>query len=340
LRRRETINGVDLIRVSAPGKKNRATGTLPSMFGYVASGALYTLFHIRALRETDIINTHFAVPTGPLGAFVRRVLAAPNILTIIGGDIYDPTKRLSPHRSRILRWVNRFVIDDADRVIAISADTRRRAQRYYRVRNRIRVINYGFEPPEGRTSAVTIDPDRNRYRLVAVGRLVQRKGFEYLIEALARLPASIELILIGDGPTEPDLRATAAKYAVSDRVVFTGYLTRELIHEHLRQADCFVLSSLHEGLGIVVQEAMYAGLPIVATNVGGQMDLLEERRNALLVRPRDANALSRAILRIYEDRQLADSLRRNNRADIEEYLMDNNSEEYLRLFDDVVVAAP
>jgi glycosyltransferase involved in cell wall biosynthesis len=330
---RETVNGVDVIRVLTFGKTNRATGTLLSMLCYVGFGIMYVLGHVRALRRYDVINTHFAIPTGPLGLLAAKVLSKPNVLTIIGGDIYDPTKRLSPHKSAFLRKVNRIVINSAERVIAISSDTRSRALEYYDVNREIHVVNYGFKRPSVEQSHdVNIKADADPYCLVAVGRLVARKGYEYLIRAMSPLPKGIVLLIIGDGPLEKPLRALAEELGVGQRIRFMGYQPRESIHIYLLQADCFVLSSLHEGLGIVVQEAMYAGLPIVATDNGGQVDLLKAETNAILVAPKDTESLANAIMRVYEDNGLAERMRQNNKRDIARYYIEESCELYIRHF--------
>jgi glycosyltransferase involved in cell wall biosynthesis len=334
LARRERVNGVDVVRVPTWGKKDRATSTGLSMAAYLLTGALHLLRHRATYRRIDILNTHFAVPTGPLGWLAGKLLRRPNVLTIIGGDIYDPTKSTSPHRHLILRKLNSFLMNAADRVIAISSDTRGRAERHYRVRRPIAVVNYAFLPPEGGVSVPPLAPDR--YHLISVGRLIERKGFPYLIRALPLLPPDVHLLLLGDGPLDAELRRLAAELGVADRITFLGYRSTEEIHGWLRRADCYVLSSLHEGLGIVVQEAMYAGLPVVATDEGGQVDLIRTGRNGLLVKPGSAEQLAGAIDQLYRDRELGRTMGRNNRMDIEQYLAGPNSELYVTAFRELI----
>ncbi len=115
LSRREKINGVDIVRVRAMGRPNRSTASLLSMLWYNLAGLLHVLRHRRDLRGFEIINTHFSISSGPLGHIARRLLGIPNVLTIIGGDIYDPSKPLSPHRHALLRLLNRFIIQRSDR---------------------------------------------------------------------------------------------------------------------------------------------------------------------------------------------------------------------------------
>lgn len=334
---RERVGGVNVVRVATLGKKDRATSTAVSMLTYLISGFIHLVLNRGDYAGIQVVNTHFSLPTGPLGWAAARLLSVPQLLTIIGGDIYDPSKGSSPHRHASLRLANRLLMRTADEVVAISSDTRDRARDYYGVERQIRVINYGFDPPDPDDVEDACLPDDGRkFRLIAVGRLVPRKGFRHLIRALADLPEDVELLLVGDGPEEDNLRREARVAGVSDRVIFLGYQSRERIYGLLRAADCYVLSSLHEGLGIVVQEAMWAGLPIVATDNGGQVDLVEDGRNGLLVPVADPSALADAIANLRCDPETASRVSETNRQEIQGYDMGRNSEEYLSLFRELI----
>jgi glycosyltransferase involved in cell wall biosynthesis len=332
----QTVNGVMVKRMLTIGRKDRATSSFVSMFCYNVTGLLHILLHRRKLKAFDVINTHFSIPTGPMAWAASKFLGLPNVLTIIGGDIYDPSKKSSPHRSPFFRLINHWIINAADRVIAISSDTKKRAEQYYRVHRPIDVINYGFKPAEGAPGDV---PDFSfvpeKFYLIAVGRLVERKGFDVLIRAMKHLPGEVDLLLVGDGPLETALRAIATEMGVAQRIHMLGYRKRENIYQLLRRSHCFVLSSMHEGLGIVVQEAMDAGLPVVSTDNGGQVDLIKQGRNGLLVKTGDDKALAEAIQSVYRDRNLAETMRHNNLADIRPLYIENNSKLYLEVFREV-----
>ncbi|MCC6682541.1 MAG: glycosyltransferase family 4 protein [Phycisphaeraceae bacterium] len=337
----ENLRGVEVIRVSCFGRKQRATATFLTMGIFVLSAMLYGLFHRSKLKQrADVINTHFSIPTGPAAHFIARWLGVPNVLTIIGGDIYDPSKKSSPHRSAPLRAVNRWVIGKADHVVAISSDTKKRAIEHYQITRDIQVINYGFRPtpppppevlPEG--AATITKPNDGIFRLISVGRLVKRKGFNHLVRAMKKLPRDVQLSIVGDGPLDAELKQLAAQEHVADRVHLLGYQSRESIYRLLRQSDCYVLSSLHEGLGIVVQEAMEAGLPVVATDNGGQVDLIHEPRNGLLVPIENADRIAEAVMKIRDNPALAADMGRHNQQDIAELHIDHNCKLYLDAFE-------
>lgn len=332
---RETVGGVDVVRVSALGRRDRATSTFLAMFWYLATGALQLVRERRDYAQFEVINTHFSIPTGPLGWFASRLLGIPDVLTIIGGDIYDPSKRSSPHNSALMRRLNHWLIESAARVIAISTDTKTRAELYHGVTRDVRVINYGFKPcpPSAGDNGAEERPARGAYQLISVGRLVSRKGFDHLVRAMKELPEDVGLWIVGDGPLAAELEELARSEGVEKRVSLLGYRTREQIHALLREADCYVLSSLHEGLGIVVQEAMEAGLPVVATDNGGQVDLIHPDRNGLLVPVADPSALAAAVSELSSDPERGRSMGRNNQQDIDELHIDRNCTLYIDEFE-------
>lgn len=337
---RACVNGVDVVRIRTFGRRDRATSTLASMLSYNIFGLLHTVRHLKQLRRHDVINTHFSIPSGPLAHCAAILMRRPNVLTIIGGDIYDPTKRSSPHRNWLLRHLNRIIINKADRVVAISSDTQQRAETHYGITRPIDVINYGYQRSTFDESPDNLDGvTAGKFHLLSVGRLVRRKGFDHLIRAMRDLPEDVVLLLVGDGPLSGALARLAESIGVRTRVHMLGYLSPTAIRHYLQKADCFVLSSLHEGLGIVVQEAMEAGLPVVATNNGGQVDLISSPRNGILVPPADSKALAAGVRTLYDDRDLAAEMGRNNLADIDHYDIKSNCTRYLDVFDEVTAGS-
>jgi L-malate glycosyltransferase len=137
--------------------------------------------------------------------------------------------------------------------------------------------------------------------------------------------------LIGDGPLEKDLKGLTKKLKVNSRVHFLGFVSEEKKFQYLDNSDLYVLSSLHEGFGIVLQEAMQVGLPIVATNNGGQVDILENEVNALIIRQRSSDLLCKAILKVFNDNGLQKKLAKNNKGKVNEFELGKIAREYVSL---------
>jgi glycosyltransferase involved in cell wall biosynthesis len=153
-------------------------------------------------------------------------------------------------------------------------------------------------------------------RLLFVGRLAAVKGLAVLIDALAHLRAKhaeLELTIVGDGPERAALEARVRSAGVADHVRFTGYRSQAEVREHLERSDLFVLPSFAEGVPVVLMEAMAAGVPVVATNVAGVSELVEDGVNGILVRPGDAEVLARRIALLLDDPNLRARLGRAGR---------------------------
>lgn len=156
-------------------------------------------------------------------------------------------------------------------------------------------------------------PAGGRRRLVTVGRLVVLKNVEGIIEVLPGLP-DLELVIIGDGPERACLEARARALGCNHRVIFAGTLPAAEVSVRLQEADVFVLNSLHEGLPHVVLEAFAAGLPVVATAVGGTPELVQDGESGLLVPPGAVARLREAIRTVLDDAALRERLVREGRA--------------------------
>jgi len=347
LRQREVVDGVRVHRVPVLGRRRRQTASLLSMLCYPASGLMRALALCRR-RGYDVVNTHFAIPTGPLGAAVSALSGVPNVVSVHGGDVYDPTKRLSPHRFRPTGFVVRQVLRGAALIVAQSSDTAGRVVEYYGrdLAAKVRIVPLPFESPaepvtQGRTELRReLGLDASTTYLISVGRLVRRKAYDRLIEALAFLPADVALVLVGDGPLRDELAALARERGLAERVRMAGYVGEWDKYRYLAAADLFVLSSHHEGFGIALQEAMHAGLPIVATSCGGQTDLLEQGVNALLIESNEPPAIADAVRRLLASADVLRSMARNNRRKVKGYAPPAIAERYLDLFRRVVSGRP
>jgi glycosyltransferase involved in cell wall biosynthesis len=173
--------------------------------------------------------------------------------------------------------------------------------------SRVRLIPNAVEPRDA-SSGAFVGPD-TRFRLITIGRLVSWKNVDHTMKVLSLLGSQVGLVVVGDGPEARPLMALARRLEIEDRVCFTGRVPPEHAFRLLRASDVLVLNSTYEGLPHVVIEAMWAGVPVVATNVGGTPELIEHGATGLLVPPADDRALRRAIQRL-----LADSVRRRTMA--------------------------
>lgn len=330
----ENVNGINVYRTKIIFRKSRDAATFISMLSFLVTGFFKGISLARKNRY-DVINTHFAVPSGPLGYILSKIFRIPNVLSLHGGDIYDPSKKLSPHESFIFSRVVRFILNSADRVVAQSSNTRDNAVKYYNPRNEIDIIPLAFHPPvKPRVSRKTLGIDDGDFCLITIGRLIKRKSIDTMLHALAGIKNSrIKLFIVGDGPEKDYLQGIVDEKGLGSRVRFLGYLDDADKYRYLGVSDLFILTSLHEGFGIVFMEAMHMGLPIIATNHGGQTDFLKQDENAILIDVGDVNGCRDAILRFSRDKILYRKCSAGNKRKIREFYAENVASEYIRIFE-------
>ena len=144
----------------------------------------------------------------------------------------------------------------------------------------------------------------------------KKKGIDVLLRAFALVrdrDPELRLVLAGDGPLRSGLEEIAASLKIADKVDFLGQQGRTQVANLLHACEVFVLPSRSEPFGIVLVEAMACKKPIVATTAGGIPEIIENRRNGILVRPNDDNALAEALVTGLEDSDLRHQLRLRSR---------------------------
>ena len=228
---------------------------------------------VRAGRAFDahLVHVHtFAAQA--LGARAARALGVPLVRTEHSTRVYDdpscwPFAAYSLHRAAAVVAISEH----------LAAVVRRRAPY---VRARLAVIPNGID--EARFASVpppAPSPASDPLRLVAVGRLDRRKGFDLAIRAVRAAP-EVTLDIVGDGAERSALEALVAREGVGDRVTFTGWLADP--SPALARADAALCSSRSEGLGLAFLEAMATARPVVAVPVGGVVEFVEDGRTGLL----------------------------------------------------------
>jgi colanic acid/amylovoran biosynthesis glycosyltransferase len=170
--------------------------------------------------------------------------------------------------------------------------------------SKLRVVHCGIDPD---AFAAQRDRATGELKLLSVARLTQSKGHAVLLQSLrelARRGVDVNLTIVGDGPKRSSLEQLARELDVGSRVRFEGAVGREGVHSYYRQADAFCLPSFAEGVPVVLMEAMAMELPVVATDVMGVRELVDDGANGLLVRPGRADLLADAIARLAGDADL------------------------------------
>lgn len=332
--------GVRIIRVPVLFRKEQAAANIPSMLAYLPMG-VKTGWRMLRRERFDVINTHFVLPTGPVGDALARLGHIPHVLSVHGGDLYDPSKWTSPHRHALLRrWV-KYLLRRADGVVAQSRNTQDNVHQYYDPMVTVERIPLGIKRPvlrEGsRRTYGFADKD---ILLVTLGRLVARKATDQLISLMKSLDAtSARLLVVGTGPQEQLLRAKANELTVGARVHFLGHVDESEKFKLLQMSDIFVSASQHEGFGLVFLEAMACGLPVVCYDHGGQTDFLSDGKTGCVVSLNDLKSFTDQCLALARNGDLRRKMGQENRQRVEEFYIDRCAEHYERLFDRLIAAS-
>ena len=285
----------------------------------------------RLVREQriDLIHAHWLLPNGYIASRVSRATGVPYASTLHGSDIFM-AERAAP-----LGRMAATALRGASHVTSCSADLQQRLLRLggERYEEKVPLV------PNG-TNLVPADPDREAPRrrfgvapgeplIAAVGRLVYKKGFRYLLEAapeiFSRHPKA-RLVIGGGGELAGELEGQARHLGIADRVSFPGMLSHDQVLELVAAADLFVMPSIRDpggnidGLPIVVLEAMAAGRPVVATDVAGMPLAITDGESGRLVPEKDPEALARAIDALLADGELARRMGDAARRRVEEEL--------------------
>jgi glycosyltransferase involved in cell wall biosynthesis len=333
----EIINGVNIYRVPVLMRKKRIVASISSMISFVPM-CIWKVKNLLHYDMFDVINTHFAIPSGPAGQYISRKYNIPNVLTILGGDIIDPSKFLSPHNTIILNQTVKKMLLGADRVVAESTDIKRNAEKYYGYNRHIDIVPLGINPNKylkKERQALGIPMDK--FVFVTIGRLVKRKNLEeliYIFNDMQKIVPSI-LLIIGDGPEKENLEQKVKKLKIENAVKLLGRVSDEEKFQYLAASDIYLSTSIHEGFGIVFLEAMECGLPVICYDRGGQTDFLKDGKTGYLIELGNKAEFASRLKELLGSQSLRMEIGVHNKNYIKEFYIDNVTEKYISIFKEV-----
>lgn len=209
-------------------------------------------------------------------------------------------------RISLLRWAQKFALRRANLVIAPSEYLKRIICVWDIDANKIKVIYNGIAiNDKSSTKAIISNQEVNAaVQLISAGRLVPWKGFSILLDCMANFKAkgiSAHLVIAGDGPEFKELSDKIKILDLDGEVAMVGRVSRAELYKLLSDSDIFILNSGYEGLSHQIIEAMSLGLPIIASNIGGNPEVVQSGRNGILTAYNDKKQLENAILQLIKD---------------------------------------
>lgn len=287
----------------------------------------FRLAEVICQRKPDIVHTH---NPGPLlyGTITAKLAGVPVVINTRHG--------------RAPKHANRFIWSMNTAIVAISVDAKNELLKNNSINpGKVSVIHNGIDLDafKSRVSQQEVKKTlglESSYVIGTVSRLSREKDQFDLIRAFAMIASfepMIRLVFAGDGPLKDELAALADNLGIKDKIVFLGF--RDDVNTILQAFDIFVLSSLHEGISLSLLEAMGSGLPVIATNVGGNPEVVVDGETGILVPPQDPEKMAEAIMKILKNPDLANKMGHAGRKRVEEkFSLDRMVREYEAIYEE------
>lgn len=328
----EIIDGVAIHRIPA-SRRRQDRSTAFEQLTFIAFASLQTLSLIPKLKPNATL-AFFGVPSGAVAWLLKKLYRIPYIVSLRGGDVpgFRPYDFKTFHK--LLGPFIRIIWHQADVVIANSNGLRDLAI-VFDSSIEIPIIPNGVDGSRYKNDIREWSPAR----LFSVGRIVYQKGLDLGLHALAQLKnLEWEWSIAGDGPQMNVLKSLAQELGISERVKFLGWQSREELTQWYHHSNLFLFPSRHEGMPNAVLEAMSSGLPVVATKIAGNEELVLDGVTGLLVNAEDVDSLRDGLRRLIVEEKMRMQMGQASRQRVEkEYSWENVARQYSDILQTLVV---
>ncbi len=307
---------------------------------------LFAVIKLANKEKIEILNSHWLMPQGLVGAIYKKVFKAVHVVTVHSSEI-TLLKKIPAGRI-----IAEFIVNNTDAILSVSSHRANELLDFISpevriaLKNKIRIIPMG----------VTLDEIRmgknkeelkieygilSKFIVLFVGRLVEVKGCEYLIRSFRRVLDkfdNIQLIIVGTGSLETRLKNMVQELDLGTYIRFEGFVEHNKIGDYYSLSDIIIFPSIvdssgfEEGLPVVLLEALTAGKPVVATRTKGGMEVIEDNYNGILIEPQNHEQITDAIIMILNNHQLREKLSKNAMESSKKYDWENISNQYDQVF--------
>ncbi|GIU40436.1 glycosyltransferase [Shewanella sp. MBTL60-112-B2] len=290
----------------------------------------------------DLLHSHWILPQGFNGVIASIPLKVPHVITVHGSDAFAL-------KGKVLSQFKKFSLTHADAVTVNSSATQKQVLSIAPNIKSLNLIPMGVTNVQ--PNSIRCENLRKKYKigngplLIFVGRLVDVKGVEDLLYALSILKAklaNIRLLILGEGPLRSPLESLAKELNISNNVVFTGWVESKDIINYLTASDIFIGPSKRsadgsvEAQGISFIEAMQAGTPVIASNVGGIVDVIQHEKTGLLVAQENPEQVASSVLRILDDKELESKIIKGAKIKVKSLTSLSTAEKIANVFNDCI----
>jgi len=307
---------------------------------------IYTMKIVRR-EHIDIVNSQWFVPQSLAGAICKKLLRTTHVSTIHAADIF------CLERLPFKRIFGDFIVKNSDTIIVVSSYIRdvllglTSKELREEAKQKIIVIPMGvYTNMYKNNDASKSDLKRkyditSEYVLLFLGRLAEKKGIPYLINALPKILdkyENISLLICGDGLLKADLETLVKDLGLESNVRFAGFVTDDEKYDYIKLSDIIIIPSIvtesgdTEGLPVVILEGLAAGKPVIASNVSGIKDVIKNSWNGILVEQKSSEQIATQVLRLLNDEELRIYLGENALISSANYDWKTISDMYIDIF--------
>jgi glycosyltransferase involved in cell wall biosynthesis len=278
-------------------------------------------------NKYDLIHTFFGVPCG----FLAMLMKKPYIVSLRGSDVPFYSQKYRLLDTFLFQFLYRVIWGKAEYVVANSQGLRDLAYKTID-KYQIDVIYNGvdinmFKP-------LTKEKD---FSIVSTSRLIERKGLKYLIEGFAKFAKNkkdVRLDFYNEGNQQEELEQFVVELGIKEKVKFLGMADRKELAKSIPKYHIFALPSLNEGMSNSLLESLACGLAVIATDVGGTKELVDET-NGIIVEKESSEEIFNALERLYKDRGLLESMGAKSRKKAEGMSWSSVAKEYMKLYKEI-----
>jgi glycogen synthase len=308
---RQPSSGPVTVRGYTPWERVKAGKDGQPLFAPALETLSIGLAMARDPVDADIAHAHTWY-ADMAGVWIRTLHRIPLVVTLHSMEPLRPWKADQLGSGYLLSsWIEKTAVETADRVIAVSAKMREDILQYFRADPaRVVVIHNGIDPERFRRTTAREHLDRLGVKIpyvLFVGRITDQKGIFHLLEAAKRLPAGVQVVLCASAPDTPEIEERLRRaVAEQPNVLWINEMVKlDVVTQLYSHAAVFCCPSVYEPFGIINLEAMACETPVVASAVGGILEVVVDGETGLLVPPAKPEALAEALRRVLDDPALA-----------------------------------
>lgn len=317
----EVINGVHIHRVNCIRWKRHYSTAFELLTQIIPS--YRKALQLTRIKKFDINHTHFIVPTAICSYLLKRKTGLPYIITAHGSDVpgYNPDRFDVVHK--LIKPVWKKVMKNCDGVATPSQFLKGLIQKNAKVP--IEIIPNNYKPPKQCSTT-------KKNQILIASRIVERKGIQYLIEALDVLDDTWEVYIAGDGPYLPKLKKLASKQ--NAKIYFLGFVAREELEKLYNSSKIFVFPSTQENFPMVLLEAMAAGCAVITTSIAGCNEVVGDA--AIKTKPGNVVEIRDSLNKLVNDEEHIQQYAQLARDRVEQFSATRIVPMYLNLFRRVI----